>query len=143
MGSERDELKNLLNEVRGYLEYVVENLDFLLPDKKDLHSLIRGAWSEISPLFDKLIGKIYEVSEDEFRYVGLTGMQLELKLQQWYWQRTRVEEAIKTGDKSKIRSALSKAFNFIERILESLKSVIPRFDAIDEFKHTVADMLVD
>ena len=128
---DRDKLADFVVGTKDILQQVVEWRELLF--REELRQPIADAWNELGSAFEEVTKGLVEgegeelVSDDALRRIGLTGMQLELKLRGFNsaWDKFKQWGSIKL---------LKKLLDWIDIILGSLASVIPGADAIEEFK---------
>lgn len=143
-------LDKFLSMFKSDLQNTVANIEWMIPERKDIHVLVRNAWKELQPQFEtatKEIGKIASTDVSSFQARGLSGSQLELKIKEYTWRRERLFNFDKlrlsriASDvlKRLLRALLASADN----ILDTLASIVPPIQVIKEFKDTLVSIASD
>ena len=143
-------LENFLSMFESDLGKTVANIDWMIPERTDIHDSIRRAWEELRPQFEvakKETHKIAYADASSLKVRGLSGAQLELKIREYAWRRER----LLNFDKSKLskitgvvlkrllRTLLASADN----VLDTLASMVPPVQPIKEFKDTLVSIASD
>jgi hypothetical protein len=130
------------------LQNIVANIDWIIPERRDIHSLVREAWRELQPRFEtatREMRKIVSIDVSSFQARGLSGSQLELKIEEYRWRREPFLSNFEKFRPSKISSnvlkRLLKALLIsADNILDTLASMLPTIQAVKEFKDTLASI---
>jgi hypothetical protein len=134
------------------LQNTVANIERMIPERKDIHDLVRNAWKELQPQFETATKEISEVSTDvsarrRFQAMGLSGSQLELKIKEYTWRRERLFNFDKlklSKIPSDVLKRLLKALLIsADNILDTLASMFLPIQAIKEFKDTLVSIASD
>jgi hypothetical protein len=141
-------LEKFLFMLESDLQNTVANIDWIIPERRDIHSLVREAWRELQPQFEtatKEMRKIASIDVSSFQARGLSGSQLELKIEEYRWRREPFLSNFKKFRPSKITSnvlkRLLKALLIsADNILDTLASMLPTMQAVKEFKDTLASI---
>jgi hypothetical protein len=135
------------------LRKTVANIEWMIPERKDIHVLVRKAWEELQPQFRTAAEEIREIVSTDvserarFQAMGLSGSQLELKIREY----TRRRERLLDFDKLKLsriasdvlKRLLKALLTSADNILDTLASMFPPMQAIKEFKDTLVSIASD
>jgi hypothetical protein len=141
-------LEKFLFMFESDLQTTVANIDWMIPERKAIHILVRHAWKELQQQFETATREIRKIDVSSYQARGLSGSQLELKIEEYKWRR---EPFLSNFDKlrpSKMTSDLLKRLlkallTSADNILDTLASMLPPMQAIKEFKDTLVSIASD
>ncbi len=141
-------LEKFLSMLESDLQNTVANIDWIIPERRDIHSLVREAWRELQPQFEtatKEMRKIASIDVLSFQARGLSGSQLELKIEECRWRREPFLSNFKKFRPSKstsnvLKRLLKALLISADNILDTLASMLPTIQAVKEFKDTLASI---
>lgn len=130
------------------LNYTVANIEWMIPERKNIHVLVRKAWEELQPQFETVTKEIHSTDVSNFQARGLSGSQLELKIEEYRWRREPFLSSLDKTRSSKITTGLLKRFlkallTSADNILDTLASMFIPIQAIKEFKDTLVSIASD
>jgi hypothetical protein len=156
------ELSSFISDFHVVLKVIVDNVDLLVAEPGELSQLIRDAWKEVEPQFERMSAHLDEYLygkmsapeaqrlEKELQERGLTGNQLRLKLRVFKLRKQEFEDEWsqfeKANDRQKKRKRgfiggiIDRILRIIQRILRSL-GFIPGAEAVEEFKSIVEEAI--
>lgn len=146
-------LEKFLSMFESDLQNTVANIEWMIPERKDIYGLVRNAWKELQPQFETATKEIREIVSTDvsagarFQAMGLSGSQLELKIKEY----TRRRERLLNFDKLKLsriasdvlKRLLKALLTSADNILDTLASIFPPMQAIKEFKDTLVSIASD
>lgn len=149
MSDNKLQLSVFLQDMWNILELIINNIEWLAPDRKDIHKLMKETWEELRDRLDTSVKMLAEISDKDLDKEGLSGIQLQLKLREYTWKKDKLsntweEFSSLVNTKPKlgiIRKAISKVIKAIDNILDSLSNVIAPIHAIKEIKDTIDSII--
>jgi len=126
MPDDKEKLIEFLYNTEGFLAEITEHPKML---REDMRPLFIKAWHEVLPRFEEARKALAEIDLEELEAVGLTGAQLELKIE-------GLNEARK-----EVPWYLRKVLKWTNIILGSLGEAIPGLGAVKEYKECVEESL--
>jgi hypothetical protein len=145
--SELQSLEKFLTNVHEDLGEAVDIIEWIAPERKDIHDLVSKAWKELQPQFKTAQIQITKIDSKSFQTAGLSGSQLGLKIKEYEWRRSRFQREFEEQRVSKktsdhhLRSLLRRVLSAADNILDTLASVFPPVQPIKEFKDTLASVM--
>jgi len=143
MLTEHDKLRTFLSETREDLNLVVNKIMPELVSEKvlseDLYEATKSAWKDLQGRFDEVSKKLDQVRIEELQVYGLSGLQLDFKIEAFHFLRRKFIE--KLFIKKHRRRFMRRLLKAIDSILGSLSILIPYLHPITEFKDTLDSIL--
>ena len=144
-------LEKFLTMFESDLQKTVINIDWMIPERKDIHVFVRNAWKELQPRLEpakREIHKIGSIDASTFQVRGLSGSQLELKIEEYRWRREAFLYNFNKFKLSKIagdvlKRLLKALLVSADNVLDTLASMLPTIQAIKEFKDTLISIASD
>lgn len=151
MINEKNSIYEFIDYAYKDINLIVENIHQIVPEREDIHSLVKESLKEIISTFDIIKKQLAETRLADFKKVGLSGNQLKLKLQEYEWRRSifnkelenfKVLSDYEKGEKWEvIRKIISSLIKSIDNILGSLSIIIPQAHIIKEIKDTIDSII--
>lgn len=139
MSSDYEKLRSFLSETRQDLDFIVSKIMPRLtmePQKVITEELLKAttaAWEELQDRFNEVSKMLLTVKTEKLQEVGLTGQQLDFKIEAFRFLDRRFKDASLTA--INWRSwFLRPLLKIIDSILGSLSTLIPIMHPITEFK---------
>lgn len=145
MSSEYEKLRTFLSETQQDLDFIVFQIMPRLtrePRKVISEELLEatiGAWKDLQRRFNEVSKMLYEVKMERFQEVGLSGRQLDFKIEVFHFLHRRFKH-----DFSAVNwhpRFLRRLLKAIDSILGSLSILIPLLHPITEFKDALDSIL--
>jgi hypothetical protein len=152
MGDKGD-LIEFLAELQKDLNLIIENIDKIVPEiekEKELYDLLMQSWHEVSDEFERVKGYVRDkLPSSEMENVGLTGVQLQLKITLYRKVSAEFKDVIQSlNSPIKISDVLKKIIKIIrllvkiaDTILDSLSKIVTGTDIIGEAKDTIGNII--
>jgi len=143
MHAEHKILGEFLSEVRVDLDLIVYKiLPEMVAEKvlsENLYEATTNAWKDLQDRFDEVSKRLAEIKYDELRGAGLSGLQLNFKIEAVNFSRKKFLENL--GENRHRRRFLRSLLKAIDSILGSLSVIMPLVEPITEFKEAIDSIL--
>jgi len=131
MASDQERLQTFIDRVEAILGEIITERNALI--RPEMRPLFTAAWAEVRDQVPRVRAAVGSLSDDQLRTLGLSGAQLNLKLEGF----RRADEALEFGLGGWTDDIVKKVLEWINILLGSILGGVPIAEALKELKESL------
>ena len=138
-----EQLSTIVLQLEELLSQLMENPEFDEYFYGDVRQSMCKAWKSVAPRFEAYAAAVQEAAESDLATHGLTGDELEFKVEAINFVARRFFKLGELSTLSRRKKWLRKLLEIIDKLLKSILDAVPGGGAISEYKDFCESLIPD